>query len=237
MSLSIFETTQFSAKVYKNISILCDISTKCLKIPPIKFSETHVLTFNHSNTQRNTNFAPEEVHSSRIVARFLSRCSQLLNIRRESAATAEERRKITFCMRIAKPQETPIHSPRHWRNGLLARACLCTYAPVPMCTYARLILGFSRKTSDRVSLDQWQWRHGARGVNYTWGYIPTQSPPIPISRAAPLSFLLSHIYSPRSPFIQPDIASCLLYLLTPTANISIKAIIIFSIGNKLNLIN
>lgn len=113
MSLPIFETTQFSAKVYKNISILCDISTKCLKIPPIKFSETHVLTFNHSNTQRNTNFAPEEVHSSRIVARFLSRCSQLLNIRRESAATAEERRKITFCMRIAKPQETPIHSPRH----------------------------------------------------------------------------------------------------------------------------
>jgi len=57
----------------------------------------------------------------------------------------------------------------------LPRESVYIRAVSPMCMYARLILRFSRKTSDRVSLDQWQWRHGARGVNYTWGYIPTQS--------------------------------------------------------------
>jgi len=94
--------------------------------------------------------------------------------------------------------------------------------PVSMCMYARLILRFSRKTSDRVSLDQWRWKHGARGVNYTWGYIPTQSSPpcIPSSRSSRslLSFLLSRIYSPRPPFIRPETASCLPDLLTPVTS-------------------
>lgn len=41
-------------------------------------------------------------------------------------------------------------------------------------------------------------------------------------RAAPLSFLLSRIYSPRPPFIRPETASCLSDLLTPASNISIS---------------
>lgn len=91
---------------------------------------------------------------------FLSRCSRSLNATAGGrSARPEEGRKISFCMRIAEPQETSIHS----LLGSPARM----YTPLSMCMYARLILRFSRKTSDRVSLDQWRWKHGARGVNYT----------------------------------------------------------------------
>lgn len=160
-----------------------------------------------------------------MAARFLSRCSQLLNGQQKSAATTKERRKITFCMRIAELQEMPIHSRRHWRNGLIARTC--TYAPIFQCVCMRAwSLDFLVKPAT-----EWVWTNGSRGMALeVWIIhedISLHSLPIPISRTTPLSFLLSHIFTATT--IHPTrhfFASCLLYLLTPTANISIEAIII-----------
>ena len=158
------------------------------------------------------------VYSSRIPAGFLSRCSRSFNDSGRREARPEEGRKISFCMRIAEPQETSIHSSwlsspvyvRVWSPCVCMRAWSLDFLVKPATEWA------STNGGGSMALEVWIIHEDISL------HSPLRRVSLPCAPRAPLSFLLSRIYSPRPPFIRPGTASCLPDLLTPASNISIS---------------
>lgn len=127
---------------------------------------------------------------------FLSRCSRSFN---DDGGRDGRRAKSPFVCGLRNRKKRQF--------TLLSRT-------VSVCTYARLILRFSRKTSDQSEprpMAVKAWRSRCELYMRIYPYISVlRTVFLPFPRVAhTVVFLAPPYYSPRPPFIQPDTASCL----------------------------
>lgn len=113
-------------------------------------------------------------------------------VRDRSTRTAEEGRKITFCMRIAESQETSIHSPLSWRGRFpcaRTRGWSLDFLVKPATEWA------STNGGEGMALEVWIIHED---ISLHIPVLHTALPlPLPLSLSShiPLSFLLPRIFT------------------------------------------
>ena len=81
----------------------------------------------------------------------------------EEGEKSDERERENSTYRVART----VNLLQLQSTRLRVRVCVFVRVQISVHVKVRVVLRFSRKTAARVGFNQWQWRHGARGVNYT----------------------------------------------------------------------